>query len=106
MTTRTRPLLNEALLVARKYWGFTQADLAERMGVSQAMVSDIERGTKSVSMEMLDRYSKALGVRRSQLMFFAEEIEGQPAARKGKTVIAEKTLALLKRLKPVSAEDA
>ena len=106
MTKRPRPLLNEALLVARKYWGFTQAELAESMGVSQAMISDIERGSKAVSMDMLDRYSEALGIRRSQLLFFAEEFEGQPPARRGRMVIAEKTLSLLKRLKPISAEDA
>lgn len=102
----SRPMLNEALLVARRYWGFTQAELAERLGVSQAMVSGIERGTKAVSMDMLDRYCDALGVKKSQLLFFSEEIDGQEPVRKGKILIAKKTLALLKRLKPMSPEDA
>ena len=87
MTEKNRPLLNEALFVARRYCGFTQAELAERLGVSQAMVSDIERGTKAVSMEMLDRYSAALAIRRSHLMFFAEEIEGQEPIQKGKMIV-------------------
>lgn len=106
MKEKSRPLLNEALRVARKYWGLTQAELAEEMGVSQAMVSEIERGNKSVSMDMLERYSEALGIRQSELMFFAEEIEAQCPAAKGKIAIAEKTLALLRRLKSISSEDA
>ena len=106
MTKRRRPMINEALSIARLYWGYSQTELADLLGVSQSMVSEIERGAKDVSMEMLDCYSGALGVRKSQLMFFAEEIEGAPPQRRGKLIIAEKVLRLLAALKPEAANGA
>ncbi len=101
-----RPMINEALALARMYWGFSQIEMAEQLGVSQAMVSEIERGSKAVSMEMLDRYSGALGVKKSQLMFFAEEIEGHEPVRKGRLIIAQKALQILQYLKPEEKADA
>ena len=93
-------MINEALALARMYWGYSQAEMAQELGMSQAMVSEIERGAKSVTMETLSRYSEALGVKKSQLMFFAEEIEGEASVRKGRLIIAEKALRLLQILKP------
>lgn len=37
---------------------------------------------------------------------FAEEIEGQPIARRGQLVIAEKVIKLLEKLKPADREAA
>ena len=101
-----RPMINEALALARMYWGYSQAEIAQALGMSQAMVSEIERGVKSVTMETLERYSKVLGVKKSQLMFFAEEIEGEYPVRKGRLVIAEKALRLLQILKPDDSSNA
>lgn len=106
MTDNKRPMINEAVTIARLYWGYSQTELASLLGVSQAMVSEIERGAKDVSMDMLDKYSVALNVRKSQLLFFAEEIESEPPQRKGKLIIAEKVLRLLSLLKPEEPENA
>lgn len=95
-----RPMINEALRLVRHYWGYTQAELAEALGVAQSMVSDVESGQKSVSMDLLERYSEVLGIRMSQLLFFAEEIEGEPVQRRGKLFIAEKVLKMLDAMKP------
>jgi transcriptional regulator with XRE-family HTH domain len=106
MSKIERPMINEALALARMYWGFSQSEMAKSLGISQAMVSEIERGAKSVTLETLGRYGEVLGVRKSQLMFFAEEIEGEGPIRKGRLVIAEKALRLLQKLKPVDSQDA
>ncbi len=105
MNDKKRPMINEALALARMYWGFSQVEMAEELGVSQAMVSEIERGSKTVSMEMLDRYSAALGVRKSQLLFFAEEIEGHGPVRKGRLIVAQKALQILGTLRPTGTAD-
>jgi len=105
MPEKQIPMINEALMIARLYWGYTQKEMAGALDVSQAMVSEIERGAKSVTFDMLDRYSQALGVRKSQLMFFAEEIEGEAPVRKGRLIVAEKALRLLDRLKPAETRD-
>lgn len=95
-----RPTINEALRLLRLYCRLSQAELATALDVSQSMISDIESGRKNVSMETLERYSKALNVRMSQLMFFAEEIDGQPLERRGQLIIADFVLKLLEKLKP------
>ena len=100
MKQKQNSIINEALAVARMYWGYSQKELAEIMGVSQSMISEIENGTKSVTLDMLENYSRALRVRRSQLLFFSEEIEGHRPLRSGRLLIAEKALHLLKKIKP------
>lgn len=100
MPEAKKPMINEALTLARLYWGYSQIEMAEMLGISQAMVSEIERGSKSVTMETLKRYSDAFGVRKSQLMFFAEEIEGEAPVRRGRLIVARKALDLLEALKP------
>jgi transcriptional regulator with XRE-family HTH domain len=100
MNKTKRPTINEALRLLRLYSKLSQADLAERLGVSQSMISDIEGNRKSVSMDLLEGYSQALHIRMSQLLFFAEEIEGQPIARRGQLIFADKVLRLLEKIAP------
>lgn len=101
-----RVMINEALRLLRLYCGLSQADVAKKLSITQSMVSDIEGGRKSVSMDLLEAYSEAVGVRMSQLLFFAEEIEGQPIARRGQLIVADKVLKLLEKLKPADREAA
>lgn len=106
MAESKKQMINEALALARMYWGYSQKEMAEALGMSQAMVSEIERGTKSVTLETLDRYASALGVKKSQLMFFAEEIEGKGPVRKGRLIVADAALRVLRTLKPMESRDA
>ena len=100
-----RPLINEALRLVRLYWGLSQIELAEKLSLSQSMISDIERGAKDVSVDVLDRYSENLGIRMSQLLFFAEELNGQPTQKRGKLIIAKRVLELLQNLAPSEMND-
>lgn len=101
-----RPTINEALRLLRLYCRYSQAEMAERVGVTQSLISDVEGGRKSVSMDLLEAYSAAVEVKMSQLLFFAEEIEGQPIARRGQLIVAEKVLHLLEKLRPAEREAA
>lgn len=101
-----RLMINEALRLLRLYCGFSQAEMARRLAVTQSMVSDIEGGRKSVTMDLLEAYSGAVGIRMSQLLFFAEEIEGEPISRRGRLIVAEGVLKILEKLKPVRHEAA
>ena len=100
MAALKRPMINEALRLVRLYWGLSQVDLSKQLELSQSMISGIERGTKSVTLEVLERYSTGLGIRMSQLMFFAEQIEGDPPVSRGKLIVASKILKVLDALKP------
>src|SRR5689334_21484674 len=101
-----RPMINDALRLVRLYWGMSQQDLAETVGVSQSLISDVEASRKSVSLDLLERYSRALGIKMSQLLFFAEEIEGEPIKRRGKLIFAERVLRMLELLKPSDHAEA
>ena len=50
------------LMAYRKQHGLTQKDLAEKLGISQSMVSKIERG-KNISIKVLSKIASKLGGR-------------------------------------------
>ena len=60
------------LLKQRKSKGWTVAELAEYSGVSQAMISKVERGASSPSAAILGRLANALGITLSKLFAEAE----------------------------------
>ncbi|MCW2351104.1 helix-turn-helix domain-containing protein [Sphingobium sp. B12D2B] len=101
-----RKSINDALRLLRLYCGYSQVQMATKLGVAQSLISDIESGRKNVTMDLLEAYSEAAGVRMSQLLFFAEEIDGQPIAKRGQLIVAEKVLKLLEQLKPAEHEAA
>ncbi|WP_029252231.1 helix-turn-helix domain-containing protein [Paraoerskovia marina] len=45
---------------ARQHRGFTQAQLAERLGTSQSAVHRVEQGAQNISLDMITRISEAL----------------------------------------------
>lgn len=63
--------IGENIQSLRKKKGMSQKVLAERVGVSQAMLAQIERGTKSCAMQLGRLIANELGC--SILAFFNEE---------------------------------
>lgn len=64
----------------RQARGLTLEQLAERSGVSRAMISRVERGESSPTAALLDRLCAGLGVLLSAL--FHDEAQGGPLARR------------------------
>ena len=99
-------MLNEALRLIRVFHDLKQFELASRLGVSRSFLSEIETGTKTPSLELLDKYAEEFGIPRSSILFFAEQL---PCAKRGETarrVIASKVLDILKFIEKRSdAED-
>ena len=93
-------LINDALKLVRLYWGYSQAELSQLLGISQSMISEIEKGKKNVTLEVLEKYSTELGIKKSQLMFFAEELEDEPTHKRGRLIVANKAIELLQKLAP------
>lgn len=51
------------LRAARRRGQLTQSELARRSGTSQAAISDIERGRRQPTVDLLDRLLRACGTR-------------------------------------------
>lgn len=58
----------ERLARLRKEHGFTQVELAEKVGIIQVLVSDYERDRIRMHAEMVVRFAKALGVSSDELL--------------------------------------
>lgn len=67
-------MIGEALRSIRVIYDYKAKDLAKELEISASYLSEIETGKKTPSLELLEKYSKLLGVRMSTLMFFSEEI--------------------------------
>ncbi|BDA86400.1 hypothetical protein Sa4125_39420 [Aureimonas sp. SA4125] len=106
MSDVKRPMINQALRLLRLYLGISQKRIATELEISQSMISDIENGSKPVSMEVLERYSTKFNIKMSQILFFAEELNGEPVKTRGKLIIANRVLSLLDTLSPREIADA
>jgi transcriptional regulator with XRE-family HTH domain len=99
-------LISDALRLLRLYLGLSQKQIADQLKLSQSMISEIENGSKAVSMDVLERYSIKLNIRMSQLLFFAEELDGEIPKAKGKLIIANRVISILEKLSPQEMTDA
>ena len=64
-----------ALRKCRKRAGISQEQLNFRTGVHRTYISEIERGVKSPTLHTVAALAKALGMKPSDLMRMAEELE-------------------------------
>jgi len=71
----------EGIKKRREHLGISANDLAERSGVSRAMVSKIERLEVSPTAALLGRLCNGLGITLSSLIASAETKAGPPIAR-------------------------
>jgi DNA-binding XRE family transcriptional regulator len=59
--------LGKKIQKIRKSIGFTQEELAEKIGISRAYMGFIEQGRYSASLEVLEKIAKALRIKMSDL---------------------------------------
>ena len=70
MNTKILGRLGEQLRFLRKDKGFTQEELAEKVGVHPTYIGKIEGGKSNISTIMLFKLSRALGVKLSKVFEF------------------------------------
>jgi transcriptional regulator with XRE-family HTH domain len=75
--------IGERLARLRKERGFTQVELAERIGIIQALVSDYERDKLRLNADMLARYAQALEVSADEILGLRKSVgsAGKPSAK-------------------------
>lgn len=93
-------MLNEALKQIRVFHQIKQVDLANDLGISKSYLSEVESNKKSVSMDLLEKYSAYFSVPASSLMLFSENIDAAKKSDKLRLKCANK---ILKAMEWISA---
>ena len=52
-------MLNEALRLVRVFHDLNKTQTADRVGLSKSYITELERGDKKVTMEVLEKYADA-----------------------------------------------
>lgn len=98
--------MHEALRLIRIFHDLKQFELAERLGVSKSHISEIEKGTKTPSLDLINKYSREFNLPPSSILFFAEELPNAQVGERVRSRIAEKVIDILRFVERKSdAED-
>jgi len=92
-------MLGEALRLIRVFHDLKQVDAAKRLGISQSHLSDIERGEKVPSHEIVAKYADVFDLPVSSIWFFDEKLTAGASPKtltKARGVIADKILDFLR----------
>jgi transcriptional regulator with XRE-family HTH domain len=71
-TPDIRERFGYAVKVRREALGLTQEDLAEKAGIHRTYLSDVERGTRNLSLVNIERLAEGLSIRLSELFAAVE----------------------------------
>lgn len=100
-------MIHEALRLIRVFHDLKQVELAEKLGVSKSHISEIEKGIKSPSLDLIQRYATEFKIPVSSIMFFAEELPNAKSGDKIRSKIAGKVIDILRFVeRKADAEDA
>ena len=100
-------MIHEALRLMRVFHDFKQVELAEKLGISKSHISEIEKGNKSPSLDLIQRYATEFKIPVSSIMFFAEELPNAKSGEKIRSKIAGKVIDILRFVeRKADAEDA
>ncbi|HFK4668127.1 TPA: helix-turn-helix domain-containing protein [Serratia marcescens] len=91
-------MINRALKTIRLYHNLKQSDLAGVFCISKSYLSEIESGKKTVSFDMLEKYSKEFNIPVSSLVFLSESMESTPKktnSERFRAVFADKILKIM-----------
>ena len=62
-----------AIKFRREELGLTQEDLAEKAGIHRTYLSDVERGSRNLSLVNIEKLAAAMGMKISELFVFVEK---------------------------------
>jgi transcriptional regulator with XRE-family HTH domain len=88
-------MISRALRMVRTFHRMKQQDLAVKLKISGSYLSEIENGTKSPSMEILEKYSDIFGIPVSTLMLFSERLDERKFSERVRVKAGDKILRML-----------
>jgi len=91
-------MIGEALRLIRVYHDLKQKQAAERLRISSSYLSEIEKGHKVPTLELVQRYSDEFKLPVSSIMFFAESVKDGNSYDRARSLVAGKMIGLLQFL--------
>ncbi len=88
-------MLNEALRLIRVFHDLNQKDLADKLGISNSYLSEIESGKKTPTLEVIEKYSETFNMPSSSILFFSENLKNGGNSEKTKKYISKKMIKIL-----------
>jgi transcriptional regulator with XRE-family HTH domain len=89
-------MLSEVLRLIRVYHDLNQKEMAERLKISKSYLSEIESGTKTPTLQLVEAYATEFDVPSSAILFFVESVGDEvSASSKAKRLVRQKILRLL-----------
>jgi transcriptional regulator with XRE-family HTH domain len=85
-------VIKDALRLIRVFHNLKQGALAQKLGVSQSHLSEIEGGQKQPTFDLLEKYAKVFDMPVSSIVYFAER---NGAKRTVADAIAGKAIQML-----------
>ncbi len=65
--------LSEVFLMLRIASGLSTTEFSQQIGISSQYLNEIENGLKKPTLRLIEKYSKALKIKKSDIFFFEEE---------------------------------
>lgn len=96
--------MKNALRLIRAYHDLNQSDAAAKVGLSKSYISELERGEKKVTLEVLEKYANAFKVPLSSLLLFAENTEDSDRVERARIKISDKVIKMLDWVDSVAEE--
>ena len=97
-------MIHRALRLIRIYHDMNLSDASQRVGLSKSYISEIERGQKRVSLDVLEKYSVAFDIPVSSLMLFVERIEDGGFSKNSNALVADKALKMLEWVAMITSD--
>ncbi len=88
-------MLNRALKLLRTFHQLNQTELAQRLGISNSYLSEIESGNKKPGLDLLEKYSSVFKIPVSSILLFSEKLEDNRPSEKLREKAADKILRIL-----------
>ncbi len=94
-------MVGEVLRLLWIFSGYKSAELAEKLGISQSYVSEIENNKKQPTMDILDKYASVFEMKKSTLLFakaLENDVEVQNDKKQKVALAGMKLLKILERV--------
>ena len=95
-------MVRNALQLIRLFHDLTRAQIGLRVGLSESHIVGLEKGTRKITIEIMEKYAAGFDIPLSSLIIFAEQASGVYSPD-GRNYVAAKVILMLEWLATVSA---